>query len=145
MSLQSLKFSYVHAACRCRLYVTFRGTGKRLKWRIIVIASYCYSSYLAKLIDLLLWPWWKRKRTIYLSYLTQKFFSLLACWILPFTSGLILFWFSYLTQQVVCFTFFTHMNLTFRCFLAQSLYPSLQAPMPSTRVATHYRLEELHI
>ena len=37
------------------------------------------------------------------------------------------------------------MNPTFRRFLAQSLYPSLQARMLSTRVATHYRLEELHI
>ena len=37
------------------------------------------------------------------------------------------------------------MNPTFRRFLAQSLYPSLQAHMLSTRVATHYRLEELHI
>ena len=37
------------------------------------------------------------------------------------------------------------MNPTFRCFLAQLLYPSLQAHMLSTRVATHYRLEELHI
>ena len=34
---------------------------------------------------------------------------------------------------------------TLRRFLAQSLYPSLQARMLSTRVATHYRLQELYI
>ena len=88
---------------------------------------------------------WKWKRTIYLSYLTPKFFFLLSYWVLPFSSGLILFWFSYLTQQVGFFTFFAHVNPTFCRFLAQLLYPSLQAHMLSTWVATHYRLEELHI
>ena len=83
-----------------------------------------------------------------LSYLTQKIFSLLTYWILPFSSGLIFFWFSYLTQQVVQSFVLLFLPIWIQLFVASLLSRVISKPASSYALHTgsnSLQVEELHI